>query len=192
VSRLFWAGLGGYLVYRFVGGGVLGRRLTAPVQGGITAGGWGDYRTPVRVHRGIDVIAPKGTPIVSALPGRVVAMKRVDGDIEGLMVAVESDGMTIRYLHMDTIKVSFGHDVDRGQLLGTVGETGNARGPHTHIDVALDDELKDKYIARYGEPNPLPSRNKHGWVVPAETVIPVTKTNRNVLAAAKARGVVVR
>lgn len=95
-------------------------------------------------HRGLDFAAPAGWPIVAALPGRVVLARFLP--TYGNFVILDH-GQTVHtsYLHMTARAVREGEFVGAGQVLGTIGKTGLATGPHlhfgTHIGVtAVDPE----------------------------------------------------
>ena len=105
-----------------------------PATGPIT-GVFGSQRIlngkPRSVHYGVDVAAPKGTPIVAAAAGTVT----LAGDLyfSGNTVFVDHGvGVNSSYLHMDTIVVKEGDTVQAGQKIGTLGATGRATGPHLH------------------------------------------------------------
>jgi murein DD-endopeptidase MepM/ murein hydrolase activator NlpD len=111
--------------------------LNLPVNGRITSK-FGPRRDPVhgghRHHRGIDIAAPRGTPIEAAATGTVVFAGRQRG--YGKTVIVElPDGRHTRYAHADKLMVSAGDEVRAGQVIATVGSTGRATGPHLHFEV---------------------------------------------------------
>lgn len=88
----------------------------------------------VRMHTGLDLAAPIGTPVSAAAAGRVVAAGSRGG--YGLTVDVEhGDGLLTRYAHLDRIEVARGDRLAAGQRLGTVGMTGTVTGPHLHLEV---------------------------------------------------------
>ena len=83
-------------------------------------------------HTGIDLSAVTGTPVRSVAPGEVVLA--ADHFFSGRSVFVDhGDGLVSMYFHLDTIGVDEGHDVDRGERLGTVGSTGRVTGAHLHF-----------------------------------------------------------
>jgi peptidoglycan hydrolase FlgJ len=111
--------------------------LNMPVNGRITSQ-FGPRRDPVhgqhRHHRGIDIAAPRGTPIEAAATGTVVFAGRQRG--YGKTVIVElPDGRRTRYAHADKLMVGAGDEVRAGQVIATVGSTGRATGPHLHFEV---------------------------------------------------------
>jgi murein DD-endopeptidase MepM/ murein hydrolase activator NlpD len=102
-------------------------------------------------HTGIDISAPSGTPIRCAAKGKVI--KRVTTDsVWGKHVWVEhSKGFVTKYNHMSEISVSLNQSVDAGAILGEVGETGLATGPHLHFEVAINGEAWDP-LSWFGYP----------------------------------------
>jgi hypothetical protein len=90
-----------------------------------------------REHHGVDIFAPRGTPVVAAAGGLVasVADNRLGGRV--VWVVRPRAGERHYYAHLDEQLVSPGTPVDAGDVLGTVGTTGNARGgpPHLHFGI---------------------------------------------------------
>ncbi len=91
-----------------------------------------------RMHDGIDLTAPTGTPVFAAGDGKVI---RVDNNRSrrgyGNLVIIDHgyDGLKTRYAHLNTIDVKKGQRIERGQQLGTVGNTGLSTGPHLHYEI---------------------------------------------------------
>lgn len=101
-----------------------------------------------RSHEGEDIIAPKGAPIVS--PTEAIVIRTGTGDSAGKYVyTANPGGETFRYMHLDTIaNISSGDKLDVGDLIGTVGDTGNAPDGvyHLHLEVRDEDnEATDPY-----------------------------------------------
>ena len=99
---------------------------------------WGDSRDGGRrSHKGNDIFAPKGTPLVAVADGKVY--KVANGGLGGKTVWLRdrARGQSYYYAHLDTQFVRSGQYVQRGDTLGTVGNTGNARTtpPHLHFGV---------------------------------------------------------
>lgn len=87
---------------------------------------------PRRPHYGVDVAAPTGTPIV-APAGGVVTLADMDMYFEGGLVFLDhGQGVTSLMMHMSRIDVKVGDRVEQGDLLGAIGGTGRATGPHLH------------------------------------------------------------
>ncbi len=90
-----------------------------------------------RPHSGLDIAAPTGTEIKSPLPGKVAALG--DYYFNGNTVLIDhGQGFVSMYCHMDTLSVKLGQEINAGDLLGTVGSTGRATGPHLHWSVNLN------------------------------------------------------
>ena len=119
------------------------------------------------VHTGVDIPAPKGTPVLAAGPGTVVwagyGVYRGGYDASdpyGLAVTIRHDfgyqnqALYTVYGHMDEIDVAEGQHVETGDFLGLVGETGRVTGPHLHFEV------------RIGNNSYFTTRNPELWTVP--------------------------
>ncbi len=88
-------------------------------------------------HKGIDISAPRGTPIYAPARGKVELAGR-DGSY-GLSVRLQHNtSLTTRYGHMHRVAVKAGQTVTRGELIGYVGNTGRSTGPHLHYEVRLN------------------------------------------------------
>lgn len=121
----------------------LGRRsLLVPVQGvrpDQLADTFDDLRGGDRVHEALDIMAPRGTPVVAVENGRVA--KLFESDAGGLTVYQfdPSETYTYYYAHLDRYApgLAEGQRLERGQLVGYVGATGNANpeGPHLHFAI---------------------------------------------------------
>ena len=108
-------------------------KLLAPV-----AGAYGDLYGPRgnRFHAGIDIPAPKGTPVGAAAAGRVVFAAVGEG-FGKLVVLEHAHGVRTRYAHLSRITVRVGQYVNARATVGLVGATGEATGPHLHFEVLV-------------------------------------------------------
>ena len=89
-----------------------------------------------RLHAGIDIAAPVGTPIRAADSGRVAIAGPTGG--YGNYTCIQHGGsMSTCYGHQSRIGVSVGQSVSQGQVIGAVGNTGNSTGPHLHFEVRI-------------------------------------------------------
>ncbi|MBT1541138.1 M23 family metallopeptidase [Curtobacterium flaccumfaciens pv. flaccumfaciens] len=87
-------------------------------------------------HQGVDFAAPIGTPVVAALPGRVVSAGALGG--YGNQVLLQhADGTATRYGHLSAIDVRPGQVLGAGGRLGAVGNTGVSTGAHLHFEVIV-------------------------------------------------------
>lgn len=88
-------------------------------------------------HAGIDIAAGTGAPVAAAESGRVVRAGWYGG--YGKCVDIShGSGVITRYAHLSSVAVRVGEQVARGQLIGRVGATGNATGPHLHFEVIVN------------------------------------------------------
>ena len=95
-----------------------------------------------RLHAGIDLAAPLGTPIVATSDG-VVSTADWSGGY-GLLVGIEhGGGLQTRYGHMSQLAVACGQAVRRGDVIGYVGSTGRSTGPHLHYEVRIHGQAID-------------------------------------------------
>lgn len=100
-----------------------------------------------RMHSGVDLAAPTGTP-VSASGAGVVTYAGWSGGY-GLLVTVDhGNGMQTRFAHLSRLKVSAGQKVARGQVLGLVGSTGRSTAPHLHYEMRQNGRAIDPLAAR--------------------------------------------
>ncbi|MEG0762682.1 MAG: M56 family metallopeptidase [Oscillospiraceae bacterium] len=91
-------------------------------------------------HRGIDIAAPKDTPIYAVADGEVLSSQYNDSN--GNVVTIShGEGVLTYYAHANTLEVKPGDKVKAGDLIATVGSTGNATGNHLHFEVYINDEL---------------------------------------------------
>lgn len=87
-----------------------------------------------RPHKGVDISAPLGTPIVAAAEGMVV-FAGWQAEMGKSIYLDHGHGFATMYGHLKTIMVKQGEKVKKGQIIGTVGMTGNSTGPHLHYEV---------------------------------------------------------
>ncbi|VAW64646.1 peptidase, M23/M37 family [hydrothermal vent metagenome] len=100
---------------------------------------------PRRPHSGLDIAAPQGTPIKAMEAGTVIEAGNFF--FSGNMVYLDhGQGIISLYAHMHTIKVQTGDKILKGQVLGTVGETGRVTGPHLHLAVIANQTLVDPLL----------------------------------------------
>ena len=103
-----------------------------PAKGVLTSGygwRWG------RMHKGIDVAAPVGTPVLAAAAGEVVSAGWNSGGYGNLVKVRHPDGSVTLYGHNSRILVRQGQFVEQGQQIANMGSTGFSTGPHVHFEV---------------------------------------------------------
>jgi len=98
-----------------------------------------------RPHSGLDIAAPQGTPIKAVASGTVI--ESGDFFFSGNMVYLDhGQGLISLYAHMHTLNVKPGDIVEKGQVIGTVGETGRVTGPHLHMSVIANQTTVDPLL----------------------------------------------
>lgn len=113
----------------------------------------------VRPHLGTDFAAPTGTPIYAASDGRVTRAGWASG--YGNVVYVDhGNGVETRYGHMSKIKTRRGRHVSRGDVIGLVGMTGTATGPHLHYEYRVNGKAKNAMHVDLPTANPIPKSEK--------------------------------
>ncbi len=94
-------------------------------------------------HDGIDIPAPRGTPIIAADTGVVIYS---DNGIRGygnMIVIAHGDDIFTVYAHNRKNKVDKGDRVDKGQVIGLVGNTGRSTGPHLHFEIRVKNKVRN-------------------------------------------------
>ncbi len=125
--------------------------LPVPILFGITplmiTPNFGDPRDGGdRTHEGLDILAPKGAPIVS--PTEAVVLRTGTGDSSGKYVTTANPGGEhFVYMHLSEIVARSGQELDPGDIIGYVGDTGNAKGgpAHLHFEIRDGRKAEDPY-----------------------------------------------
>jgi murein DD-endopeptidase MepM/ murein hydrolase activator NlpD len=113
----------------------------------------------VRPHNGIDYAAPRGTPVYAAGNGKIVTAGYSNAN--GNYVVIQHGGKyATKYLHLDRLRVKSGQSVKQGQVIGGVGSTGYATGPHLHYEFLVDGAHRNPRAAALPEAEPIPTRLK--------------------------------
>ncbi len=110
----------------------------------------------IRAHKGIDYAAPTGTPIKAAGDGKVEFMG-VRGGYGNAIVLDHGAGITTLYGHLSKFaSIHTGARVIQGQIIGYVGRTGAATGPHLHYEYHLNGVYKDPRTVALPDARPIP------------------------------------
>lgn len=111
-----------------------------PVKGYLTSG-FGPRRAPLsgatRVHKGLDISNRIGTPIRATARGAVTFAGQ-DGAYGICVILDHGNGIVTRYAHMDRAIVTTGGYVQRGDVIGALGNSGRSTGPHLHYEVIVN------------------------------------------------------
>ena len=118
-----------------------------PLEDYIVTGVYGSQRIlngkPRRPHYGIDFHAPEGTPVKAMMDGEVTLAEKDMYFTGGTLIFDHGHGISTLFMHMKDIEVQVGQKVKQGEIVGTLGQSGRATGPHLDIrlnwfDVKLD------------------------------------------------------
>jgi len=124
---------------------LIGTKFAKPVRDGFKTSG---FRPPNRpTHNGVDIGADRGTPIYAVADGTVTFV--VNSCREGVpscgggfgnVIYIDHPtlGLLTIYAHLQSVEVSSGEQVTRGQRIGTLGSTGRSTGPHLHFEIRRD------------------------------------------------------
>ena len=111
-----------------------------PIDKYIITGVYGSQRIlngkPRRPHYGIDFHAPEGTPVKSMMDGVVTLVENDMYFTGGTIIFDHGHGISTLYMHMKKINVKKGQKVKKGEIVGTLGQSGRATGPH--LDIRLN------------------------------------------------------
>lgn len=94
-----------------------------------------------KLHTGVDIGAPNGTPVVSAASGTVIASRFMGG--YGNCIMIDHGGKVTVYAHLSSRAVSPGQSVSAGQTIGYVGSTGMSTGAHLHFEVRINGAVQN-------------------------------------------------
>ena len=103
-----------------------------PAKGVLSSGygwRWG------RLHAGVDIAAPIGTPVMAAASGEVIEAGWNSGGYGNMIELQHSDGSVTLYAHNNRILVNVGQRVNQGEQIGEMGSTGYSTGPHLHFEI---------------------------------------------------------
>ena len=97
---------------------------------------------PYKLHRGVDILAPRRTDVLATAPGEVIfsGTQRGYGKLVGI---AHPDGFETWYAHLDTRFVEVGDRVTKGHCIGHIGRTGNASAYHVHYEVRQNGHAVD-------------------------------------------------
>lgn len=113
--------------------------LIYPIQGQVTSKfGVRTSENPIVTpyHSGIDLAANEGTKIQAALDGEVITA--TTGEAYGKHIMIKKDNLVLVYAHCSKLNVKEGQKIKKGEIIGEVGSTGWATGPHLHFEVRYD------------------------------------------------------
>jgi murein DD-endopeptidase MepM/ murein hydrolase activator NlpD len=166
--------------------------LRTPVDGARLSSGFGMRHHPIlgytKMHRGVDFAAPPGTSIMAAGDG-VVKTAAYSDSYGNLVVLRHNGGLETAYAHMSHIAraVSPGKRVHQGEVIGYVGATGRATGPHLHYEVRIRGEATNPMSVKMQPGQQLAGKELVAFLSMAEAIdhqLPAFHGETTVAAAA--------
>lgn len=133
--------------------------LIVPVRGlepAALSDTWGAARSDGRYHEGIDIMAAHGAPVLAATDGVILRFWNSELGGVGIYQADESGDVVYYYAHLDRYAdgLKEGDTVRQGDLIGFVGETGNATTPHLHFEIHRTADARRWWTGRAINPFP--------------------------------------
>ena len=131
---------------------------------------WGDVRDGgKRKHEGIDIFAKKGTPVVAIYDGVIVSKSTTPLGGKNLWLQSLRHPLRAYYAHLDQQKVRAGQFVKKGQVIGTVGNSGNAKYTPSHLHFGI-------YKSFGGAVDPLPYVKNSPKITTTEKTTPIKES----------------
>jgi murein DD-endopeptidase MepM/ murein hydrolase activator NlpD len=140
-------------------GASTGESLLWPVEHARLFRGLQPARPGKRRHKGLDIAAPEGAPIRATKSGIVAYSDNAIPGYGNLLVTVHPDGSVAFYGHCRAIYVFAGQRVQRGQIVGEVGKTGRATGPHVHFEYRTAGKIRNP-LPQFGDQVPNRPRRR--------------------------------
>ena len=140
----------------------------------------------VMPHRGIDYVAPAGTPILAAGDGRVSKATRTEPN-GNFVILQHGDQIQTKYLHLSKFGrgIRGGAQVRQGQVIGYVGASGWATAPHLHYEFLVDGVHKDPRTVALPKARPIPSRERARFDAQTTPLLAVLDEHRGELQVAR-------
>ena len=147
--------------YTMNGGSLRSAFLASPVPYSRKTSGFGMRKHPIlhtqRAHKGVDYSAPAGTPVISVSDG-VVLESGFQGGFGNTVIIKHNARQSTVYAHLSKINVRKGQSIKQGDLVGAVGSTGLATGPHLHFEFRINGQHVDPLtLALQGSSEPVPT-----------------------------------
>lgn len=139
-----------------------------------------------RGHQGIDYAASSGSPVMSVGDGQVVRAGSAGG--YGRMVEIRhGNGLITRYAHLRGFGrgIRAGTRVSQGQVIGYVGRTGLATGPHLHFEFRVNGVARDPDEMTSGEGAPVPTSHRAAFVAQVERYRSILQPRQELAAVAR-------
>lgn len=100
----------------------------------------------IKKHRGVDIVSRKGSPVHAAASGTIKKAKFFNGNAGHSIEIEHKYGFRTKYFHLMIFVVEDGEKVDKGQIIGFLGESGNVTGAHLHYELIKNGRYMDPYL----------------------------------------------
>jgi murein DD-endopeptidase MepM/ murein hydrolase activator NlpD len=117
----------------------------------------------IKAHRGVDYAAPRGTPVYATGAGKVVEAGYTIANGNYVFIK-HGQTYTTKYLHLHNKKVRKGQSIKQRQLIGTVGSTGYATGPHLHYEFLVNGIHRNPRTVKLPQAKPIENAEKDNFV----------------------------
>ena len=136
----------------------------------------------VRAHKGIDYAAKRGTPIMSAGDGKVIASayNKYNGNY---IFIKHSERYVTKYLHLTKRYVKNGQRVKQGKIIGTLGSTGRVTGPHLHYEFLVNGVHKNPRTVKLPQAKDIKEADKANFIAQANKWLTKLGNNKRVMLA---------
>ena len=140
----------------------------------------------VRPHRGIDYAAPTGTPILAAGDGRIKTATRTRPNGNYVVIQHGQEFVT-KYLHLSKFgrDIKAGKTVKQGQVIGYVGQTGYATGPHLHYEFLVNGIHKNPRTVKLPKATPIADKHKQFFALEATRIISLLENYKGQMRVAR-------
>lgn len=136
-----------------------------------------------KAHRGVDYAADRGTPVMAAGNGKVI--KSGYDKYNGHHVFIShGEKYVTKYIHFSKRAVKVGQTVKQGQVIGYVGSTGLAAGPHLHYEFLVDGVHRNPRTVTLPKAEPIKASEKDAFLAQAQTYMTHLQNNRRIMLAA--------
>ncbi len=131
----------------------------------------------IRAHKGVDYAARTGTPIQAAGDGKVI-FRGQKGGYGNVVILQHGGNITTLYAHMSKFKAGqrIGSRVRQGQIIGYVGATGLASGPHLHYEFRVNGVHKNPMTVSLPQAQPVDKAERHAFKATAKTILTQLET----------------
>jgi len=135
-----------------------------------------------KAHRGVDYAADRGTPVMAAGDGKVI--KAAYDKYNGHHVFIQhGENYVTKYLHFTKRKVKNGQTVKQGQVIGTVGSTGLASGPHLHYEFLVSGVHRNPRTVDLPKAEPIANKERLKFIDIAENRLQQLNNNKRIMLA---------